>query len=110
MLQRVLIYCAATVLALLALRWLYVFLLSDYRSHRGPMMIPLAIVTLFLAFGLFRLSSLAVASLIVLAGIIGAGSLYLQISAVFIQPVLSAIVAGSTLCFCALLPRFIKSV
>jgi hypothetical protein len=108
--QRVLIYGAATVLALLALRWLYVFVLTDYRSHRRPVMIPVAVVALLLAFGLFRLSSAAVALLVVLAVFIGAGALYFQIAAAFIQPFLSALVAGSALCLCALLPRLIKSV
>ena len=108
-LQRVLIYSAATILVLLALRWLYVFVLTDYRSHRRSTMIPLAVVTLLLAFALFRLYSVAVALLCVLAGLIGAGAMYVQIAAGFI-PFLSAVVASSVVCIGVLLPRLIKSV
>ena len=110
LLQRVLIYGAATVLALLALRWLYLFVLTDYRNHRAALMIPLALVTLLLAFGLFRLSSVAVGLLVVLCVVIGAGALYIQVAAAFIQPFLTAVVAGCAVCVCALLPRLIKSV
>ena len=109
-LQRILIYGAATVLTLLALRWLYVFVLTDYRSQRAALMVPLAVVTLLLAFGLFRLSSVAVGLLVVLCVVIGAGALYIQVAAAFIQPLLSAVVAGSVVCVYALLPRLIKSV
>ena len=110
MFQRTLIYIAATALSLLALRWLYLFVPNDYRSHHRPIIIPLALVTLILAFGLFRLSSVAAILLLGLAAVAGAGSLYIQISATAFQPFLATVVAGSILYFCALVPRLTKCV
>jgi hypothetical protein len=106
--QRTLIYIAATGLSLLALRWLYVFALTDYRSHHRPIMIPFALVILALAFGLFRLSFAAVVLLLALAGVVGAGALYIQISAATLQPILAAVVTGSILYLCAFVPRLTK--
>ena len=106
--QRTLIYISAVGLSLLGLRWLYVFVLTDYRSHHRPIIIPLALVSLALAIGLFRLSSAAVALLLVLAAVLSAGALYIQIVAAGFQPSLTAVVAGSILYFCALVPRLAK--
>ena len=106
--QRTLIYIAAAALSLLAVRWLYLFVLTDYRSHHRPIIIPLALVTLVLAFGLFRLSSVAVVLLLALAALAGAGALYIQISAMAFHPFLATVVAGSILYFCALVPRLTK--
>lgn len=108
MFQRTLIYIAAVALSLLALRWLYLFVLTDYRSHHRPIIIPLALVTLVLAFGLFRLSPAAIVLLLALAAVAGAGALYIQISATALQPFLATVVAGSILYLCALIPRFTK--
>ena len=110
MFQRTLICIAAVGLSLLALRWLYVFVLTDYRSHYRPIMIPLALVTLALAFGLFRLSFVAVVLLLALAAVVAAGALYIQIFAAGFQPFLATVVAGSTLYFCAFVPRLTKCV
>jgi uncharacterized membrane protein len=108
MFQRALIYIAAVGLSLLALRWLYVSVLTDYRSHHRPIMIPLALVTLALAFGLFRLSFVALVLLLALAAVVGASALYIQIFAAGFQPFLATVVAGATLYFCALVPRLTK--
>ena len=106
--QRTLIYIAAAALSLVALRWLYLFILTDYRSHHRPIIIPLAVVTLVLALGLFRLSSVAVVLLLALAAVAGAGALYIQVSATSIHPFLATVVAASILYFSALVPRFTK--
>jgi hypothetical protein len=106
--QRSLIYIAATGLLLLALRWLYVFVLTDYRSHHRPIIIPLAMLSLALAFFLFRLSFVAVVLLLALAAVGGAGALYIQISVASFQPFLATVVAASALYFCALVPRLTK--
>jgi hypothetical protein len=107
--QRTLIYIAAAGLSLFALRWLYVFVLTDYRSHQRLIMIPLALVTLALAFGLFRLSFVAVVLLLALAAVLGGSALYIQIAAAGVEPFLATVVAGSALYFCALVPRLTKS-
>src|SRR3954469_17080523 len=104
MFQRTLIYIAAAALSLLGLRWLYLFIFTDYRSHRGIVVIPLALITLFLAFGLFRLSPAAVGLLLALAAIAGAGALYIQIAAASLQPLLATVGATSILYLCALVP------
>jgi len=109
MFQRTLIYIAAAGLSLLALQWLYVFVLTDYRSHHRPIMIPLALVTLALAFGLLRLSFVAVVLLLALAAVVGAGAFYIQISAAGFQPFLATVVVGSILYLCALVPRLTQS-
>ena len=107
-LQRTLVYIAAAALSLLALQWLYLFVLTDYRSHHRPVIIPLALLALVLAFGLFRLSSVAVVLLLALAAVVGLGALYIQIFAAGFQPFLAAVVVGSIIYFYALLPRLTK--
>jgi hypothetical protein len=93
--QRALVYFSALVLSLFALRWLYVFLLTDYRSHQRPIIIPLALVTLAFSFVLFRLSLVAIVMLLTLVGVAGAGALYLQVSSAEVQPFLATVVVGS---------------
>ena len=106
--QRALIYVAGLAFSLVAFRWLYVFTLTDYRSHHRPIIIPLALVTLFFAFGLFRLSSVAVVVLLAIAALVGGGALYLQLYGVAFHPFLASVVAGSILYFCVLIPHFTK--
>ena len=106
--QRALVYVAGAVLVLLAVRWLYLFVLTDYRSHQRSIIIPLALVVLVLGFALFRLSSVAVFLSLLLASVAGAAALYLQVSAAFIQPFLSTVVLASLIYLCALAPPLIN--
>ena len=106
--QRAIIYIAVAILSSVAFRWLYVFSFTDYRSHHRLIMILLALVTLVLAIGLFRLSAVAVVVLLVIAGLAGAGALYIQVYGGAFHPFLASLVAGSVLYFCVLIPHFSK--
>lgn len=99
-LQRTVIYITAAGLAVLAVRWLYVFGFSGYRASMRLYMIPISLGMLVLAAGLFRQSFAAISlvfSLIVLA--LGSASLFLLALAAVYLPLFAAMAVVSGCCF-----------
>lgn len=77
---------AAVGFLLLGLRWLYVFIFTDYRAHHRPVMIPLALLVVAFSVGLFYLKRLFILMLILLSLFGFLGSLYIQIKFVHYNP------------------------
>jgi hypothetical protein len=103
--QRTLIYFAAACLTLLATRWLYLFALTDYRSHGRSVVIPLALLTLALARPIPSLIR-TVVILLGMTGLAGAGALSFEVTATGSNPFMVTIVAVFILYIRGLLPAF----
>lgn len=88
--QVLLIKLVAIGLGVLGSRWLYLFLLTDYRSHLAPVMILLGISTILYSISLYKMYKLSVLSSVVLATLIFMFCLYMQLSSFKIIPFLFA--------------------
>jgi len=77
---------AAVGFLILGLRWLYVFIFTDYRAHHRPIMIPLALLVVAFSAGLFYLKRTLILILILLSLFAFLGSLYIQIKFVHYNP------------------------
>lgn len=77
---------AAVGFLIFGLRWLYVFIFTEYRAHHRPIMIPLALLVVVLSTGLFYLNRIFILILILLSLFAFLGSLYIQIKFVHYNP------------------------
>lgn len=106
--QIVLIRLAAFIFFLLGLRWLYIFLFTDYRSHQAIIMIPLGMLTILFSFGLLLLFRWCIFFLLVLMTSAFLITIYLQIVAFQIQPFLAVVSIVTVLYIILLTPQLYK--
>lgn len=89
-LQKIAIWLAAMGIAGFGARWLYLFMVTEYRPHHRGIMIPLALLALVFAVIVARLNIWAVLLLLVGVSTVGAIAIWLQISAGQLHPFLAA--------------------
>ena len=107
--QKVLIWLAALGTACLGALWLYVFVLTDHRSHHRPIMIPMALLVLLFAVVLARLKIWAVLLLLIGLSAAGAFAAWLQISGWFLHPFLASCVVVAVAYLALLSPPVIRA-
>ena len=90
-LQRTIIWLAASILMLFALRWLQLFIFTDYRVHHRPFMIPLGIIFIAFSYGLIRYSKFCIFTLLIGASLFFVAATFLQIKIGFVSWFLSSL-------------------
>jgi hypothetical protein len=102
--QTTVIRLAAAAIFLLGLRWLYLFVLTDYRAHHQIWMIPIAFLTLGFAVGLWLRKNRFVGVLLIAAAATFTYAVYIQISAGQIHLFLLCVAIIALLCLVTLTP------
>lgn len=93
--QIVLIRLAAIAYFGIGMTWLYIFVFTNYRAHHRVVMIPVAIASMLLSAGLFKLHRVFVAISLFVAVAIAVLAIYLQLaSSMFNLSLLSVTVAS----------------